>query len=61
MLSNLKILSIQHRKIVETLQNNFTETLQYYIHGGCETLLNHYCKIHNIKISAFCYIKIILQ
>jgi len=34
---------IQHRKIAKTLQNDFIEIA--ILHGGCETLLNHCCKI----------------
>jgi len=33
---------IQHRKIAETLQNDFTKTI---LHDGCDTLLNHCYKI----------------
>jgi len=44
--------SIQRRKIAETLQNNFIETLQYCM-VVAESLLQD---SNNVRMSAFCYI-----
>ena len=41
---------IQHRKIAETLQNDFTETLQY-----CMVVAELLQNSNNVKMSTFCY------
>jgi len=49
-------LTIQRRKIAETLQNDFTEILQYcmwWLRNVTELLLQN---SNNVKMSAFCYI-----